>query len=79
MKTFDFDDQQFKNHGLVYQEWLRANYDKPITEEEFVAFFKQTSHSAKHRSPSYARGSYKQLRNNFGFFPKASAASEQPS
>lgn len=53
-------------------EWLKANHDKPITEDEYVQHIKSLPHdhkkAARCRSASKNRGDYKYLKLRFGFF-----------
>lgn len=78
MKEFDFEHPDFKLHLPDNQEWLKANHNKPITEQQFVEWWvkrprvdisgnsiRKASHK---RSPSYARHKYRYLVKNYGLF-----------
>lgn len=67
MKVFNWDtcSEKGKRKG-----WLIENHFKPVTEAEFLQAYEDTREEASHshRSPSYARLQYKNLKNHFGFF-----------
>lgn len=59
-------------------EWLKENYNKPITEDEYIEFEKSLPHNHPHaadcRTPSKARKRYNHLKDIYGFFvPEARA------
>lgn len=59
-------------------KWLKANYNKPVTEDEYVLHIKKMVHAhpkaARCRTPSRNRKDYNYLKSTFGFFtPKAKA------
>lgn len=59
--------------------WLKENYDKPITVDEYVEFVKALPHNhpkaSRCRQPSKNRHNYEYLKERFGFFtPDARAA-----
>jgi hypothetical protein len=53
---------------------LKANHDKPIKEAEYIEAYKnlRTSDDRPHNARRYAtaklKGSYRRLRDDFGFF-----------
>lgn len=58
--------------------WLKENYNKPVTEDEYVEAIKQLPHdhlyAARCRQPSKNRRQYQRLKDTFGFFtPEARA------
>jgi hypothetical protein len=67
MKEFDWSTCSFKGARLL---WLRENFNKKVSLEKFLEMMDATRDSAGHnsRSPSYARRSYKNLTEVFGFF-----------
>jgi len=59
-------------------DWLVANYQKPITEDQYVQHIKELPHdhpkAANCRNPARNRREYKYLKEHFGFFtPQALA------
>ena len=52
--------------------WLKANYDKPITEQEYIDAVRSFPHNhrraSKCRTPSRNRKDYFYLKHTFGFF-----------
>lgn len=52
--------------------WLKANHDKPITADEYVAHIKSLPHNhlyaAACRRPKQAIRDYEYLKQRFGFF-----------
>lgn len=55
-------------------EWLRANHDKPVTEEEYIAALQSwklpnmgRKHN-KHYNSSAGKYQYKRLKRVYGFF-----------
>ncbi len=70
-KKFDFTHPDFKKQCPANQEFLLNNYDKPITEEEFVAAVQaMPKHYRWFRThcPSAAKKRYHKLKNNYGLF-----------
>ncbi len=72
-------DQAAEVHSDRHVEYLKENFDKPITEEEFVAhmqllkpFSKAASGRARQKNymPSTLKAKYRKLRSDFGFFPE---------
>lgn len=58
--------------------WLKENYNKPVTEDEYVEHIKSLPHDHKKasrcRTPSHNRKDYQYLKDRFGFFtPEARA------
>lgn len=58
--------------------WLKENYNKPVTEDEYFEHIKQLPHNhpkaARCRAPGNNRRDYRNLKNKFGFFtPEARA------
>lgn len=58
--------------------WLKENYNKPVTEDEYVAAIKSLPHdhpkASRCRTPSGNRSNYQYLKERFGFFtPEARA------
>lgn len=73
MKKFDFEHPDFiKGSGIHRQKFYRENYNKPITEDQFVkevaSWPKRSRHNSHTRKPSIARLQYRRLVKNFGFF-----------
>ena len=72
-KEFDWE-QCSKQHRPAHAAWLKANYDKPVTEAEYVEAYKnlRTSDDRPNNARRYAtaklRGSFRRLREEFGFF-----------
>lgn len=71
---FDFGSDVFpKINGSDRQKFYIENHNKPVTEDEFVAFVtsmpKRELHNSKTRSPSKARQDYRRLVERYGFFP----------
>lgn len=70
---FDFSHPDFKKNGRERQRFYRSNYDKPVTEEQFVAevasWPRKEWHNSKTRSPSQSRHRYRYLVRKYGFFP----------
>jgi hypothetical protein len=73
MKAFDwtrFSDQ----HKPAWAAWLEANHDKPVTEIEFITAYRaqrdddKRTHKARRYATAKVRQSYKNLKNDFGFF-----------
>lgn len=69
---FDFTHPDFKKTSIDRQRFLKSNYDKPVTEDEFVlaviGWPKKDLHNSKSRSPSAARNQYRRLVRKYGFF-----------
>lgn len=58
--------------------WLKENYNKPVTEDEYVEHIKSLPHdhlyAAACRTPKRNRKQYQRLKDKFGFFtPEARA------
>lgn len=78
MKAFDFEHPDFFKHPPDSQEWLKQNYDKPITQDEFVAWWttrprvhpdgNKILHASHKRGPAYARHKYQYLVKQYGLF-----------
>jgi hypothetical protein len=74
MKQFDFEHEYFKRQSPQKQEWIKANHDKPITEDEYILVMQKLRKYATHPkasqrySRSAARSAYRSLKNNYGFF-----------
>lgn len=53
-------------------DWLKANYNKPVTEDEYIEHIKSLPHdhpkAANCRNPSNNRRKYRNLKAKFGFF-----------
>lgn len=78
MKKFDFEHDDFKKQCLEKQILIKSNYDKPVTEEQFVEAINtmpKHEHWSWGHSPSSARYQYRRLVKNFGFFPGGQDAS----
>jgi hypothetical protein len=79
-KAFDWE-QCSKQHRPAHVAWLKANHDKPITEVEYVEAYRDLrasdnrSNNARRYSTAKLKGSYRNLRDTFGFFAKAQGAS----
>lgn len=76
MKTFVWATAQGSPERVA---WLKENYNKPVTEDEYVEHIKSLPHdhpkAAHCRAPSYNRRQYQRLKDTFGFFtPDARAA-----
>lgn len=69
---FDFTHEDFKKCSLNRQRFYLSNYDKPITEEQFVAevasWPRKELHNSQSRCASAARHDYRRLVRNYGFF-----------
>lgn len=69
---FDFTHPNFKKQSIQRQRFLLSNYDKPITENQFVAevasWPKRELRNSKSRSPSASRRKYRYLVEKYGFF-----------
>jgi hypothetical protein len=71
--TFDWDNAE-KKYRPEHVAWMRENHNKPITEEEFVAYRKSLRASdtrgskAKRYSTARLRGQYRRLKEKYGFF-----------
>jgi len=70
MTKFNFDEMKGSEHR---KKFYKENWNKPITEEEFVkeviSWPKKKLHNSVTRSPSKSRSTFRQLRKNYGFFP----------
>lgn len=69
---FDFNHEDFKKQSLSRQRFLLSNYDKPVTEDQFVAEVKRWPrkelHHSQTRSESASRHKYRHLVRKYGFF-----------
>lgn len=58
--------------------WLKENYNKPVTEDEYVEHIKTLPHdhpkAANCRNPGNNRRDYRNLKTKFGFFTEAARA-----
>lgn len=75
MKTFVWATAQGSPERIV---WLKENYNKPVTEDEYVEHIKSLPHdhpyAANCRTPSGNRRQYRRMKADFGFFtPEARA------
>jgi hypothetical protein len=72
-RTFDWDEFS-KRHRPAHFTWLKANHDKLIEEAAYIAAYKslRSSDNRRKNARRYAtaklRGSYRRLREDFGFF-----------
>ena len=72
-RTFDWDEFS-KQHRPAYFTWLKANHDKPIEEAAYMAAYTSLRSSdngpknARRYATAKLRGSYRRLREDFGFF-----------
>jgi len=72
-RTFDWDECS-KQHRPAHFTWLKANHDKPIEEAAYVAAYKSLRSSdnrpknARRYATAKLKGSYRRLREDFGFF-----------
>ena len=73
MKSFDFNDPIFLKRSVYRQSYYRHMYDKPVTEEEFIAevesWPKKEYRNSRSRGPAQSRHQYRKLVNLYGFFP----------
>lgn len=77
-REFDFNHPDFKKHRMVTQLWLKAYYNKPVTEAEYVEFRRKTrprkpkdmSSKKWHRKqcPYKYKRHYEYLKRTYGFF-----------
>ena len=71
--TFDWDECS-KQHRPAHFAWLKANHDKPIEEAAYIAAYKSLRSSdnrpknARRYATAKLKGSYRRLREDFGFF-----------
>jgi len=72
-RTFDWEECS-RQHRPAYVAWLKANHDKPIKEAAFIEAYRDLR-SSDHRPKNARRyanaklkGSYRRLREAFGFF-----------
>lgn len=71
MKIFNWSKCKLNDHRM---KWLQQNQSKTLSEEQFVkgwqSFrdFSRAKHKGSNNSPSRARGQYRNLKKNFGFF-----------
>ena len=79
-KAFDWE-QCSKQHRPAHVAWLKANHDKPVTAVEYAEAYKELRASdnrpnnARRYSTAKLKGSYRNLRETFGFFVNAEGAS----
>jgi hypothetical protein len=72
-RTFDWDECS-KQHRPAHFTWLKANHDKPIEEEAYIAAYQSLRSSdnrpknARRYATAKLKGSYRRLREDFGFF-----------
>jgi hypothetical protein len=73
MKLFDWQ-LCFALHKVEWAGWLQTNYDKPVTEVQYMAAYRAMrgedvrSHKARRYATAKLRKSYKNLQEDFGFF-----------
>jgi len=69
---FDFEHLDFKKQGRERQRFYISNYDKPVTEEQFIAEVKKWPrkelHNSASRSASASRHKHRYLVRRYGFF-----------
>jgi hypothetical protein len=74
MRTFDWELYTVQGHRPAWIEWMKANCNHPVTEEEFLRAYqalriKDTRpHNARRYGRSKVAAQYRNLRNEFGFF-----------
>jgi len=79
-KAFDWE-QCSRQHQPAHVAWLKANHDKPVTAGEYAEAYKELRASdnrpnnARRYSTAKLKGSYRNLRETFGFFVNAEGAS----
>jgi hypothetical protein len=72
-KQFDWE-QCSEQHQPAHVAWLKANHDKPIKEAEYIEAYKilrisdQRPNNARRYATAKLRGSFRRLREEFGFF-----------
>jgi hypothetical protein len=72
-RTFDWDECS-KQHRPAHFTWLKANHDKPIEEAAYIAAYQSLRSSdnrpknARRYATAKLKGSYRRLREDFGFF-----------
>jgi hypothetical protein len=72
-RAFDWDECS-KQHRPAHFAWLKANHDKPIEEAAYIAAYKSLRSSdnrpknARRYATAKLKGSYRRLREDFGFF-----------
>ena len=75
MKEFNWEIYAAQGHRPEWIKWMKTNYDRPITEEEFVRAYQalRTADARPRKARRYGRSKvaaqYRNLRNDFGFFP----------
>lgn len=73
MKTFDWTKAETL-HRPEYLSWLKVNFNKPVTEEEYVTFYQSLRESdpRPHKAGRYylkhIKNQYATLKDEFGFF-----------
>jgi hypothetical protein len=76
MKSFDWQ-FCFALHKVEWARWLQTNYDKPVTEVEYMAAYRAMrgedvrSRKARRYATAKLRKSFKNLQEDFGFFTSA--------
>jgi histidinol phosphatase-like enzyme len=80
MKTFDWDYAK-SVHSKAYYSLISDLHDKEVTEEQYVCFFLAERDNFKRKpddkTPSKARGEYRNLKKKFGFFIGDNATNKQ--
>ena len=72
-RAFDWDECS-KQHRPAHFTWLKANHDKPIEEAAYIAAYRSLRSSdnrpknARRYATAKLKGSYRRLREDFGFF-----------
>ena len=75
--VFEFDHPDFLKHHKDNQQFMIDNFNKPITESEFVEHYTKLPRvingvrirkASKKRSPSRSRSQYKRLVERYGAF-----------
>ena len=72
-RAFDCDECS-KQHRPAHFTWLKANHDKPIEEAAYIAAYRSLRSSddrpknARRYATAKLKGSYRRLREDFGFF-----------
>jgi hypothetical protein len=73
MKTFDWELYDVQGHRPAWIKWMKENYNRPVTEEEFVRAYQSLRiedtrpHNAKRYRLSKVTGQYRSFRDNYGF------------
>lgn len=70
-EEFDWEFAKGQRSPEVY-ELLQQNYNKKLTEEQFLELFmalpRNKEHASATRAPSSGKNQYRRLRDRFGFF-----------